>query len=154
MQNRRQFLVTAMQAAAGAGVTLLLTPLIAGCGSSDNGSTPTPTTTTNPTVPGCDGAGATSTSVLGHTHTVCVPLSDLNSPPAGGRTYATSGASTDGHVHQITLSQAQLTAIAGGQSVGITTTIVESHTHDFALQEAAATTAPTPTPSPTPSPGY
>lgn len=142
MQTRRQFLCTALQAATGASVTLLLTPILGACGSSDNGGGST--TATNPTVPGCDGAGATSSTVLSHNHTVCVPLADLNGPPAAGMTYSTSNASTDGHVHQVTLSQAQLMSIAGGQTVSVTTTIVESHTHDFALTEAA-TPAPTPT---------
>ncbi|MDB5214620.1 MAG: hypothetical protein JWO86_2547 [Myxococcaceae bacterium] len=151
MQNRRQFLCTAVKAAAGATVTLVFSPLVAACGS-DNNPTP-PTTTTNPTnptppaptnptppanptlptIPGCDGAGAVSTLVLGHTHTVCAPLADLNNPPAGGQTYTTSAAATDGHMHQVILTQAQLMSIAAGQTVMVTTTVVESHTHDFSL---------------------
>jgi len=144
MQTRRQFLCSALEAISGASVTLLLAPLVGGCGS-DDGSTPS--TTTSPTVPSCDGAGDTSSSTLGHTHTVCVPLSDLDSPPARGQTYATSGAATDGHVHQITLTQEQLTVIAAGRSVGVTTTVVESHTHDFSLHETVPTTTITPTPT-------
>jgi hypothetical protein len=159
MQNRRQFLCTVLHTAAGATATLVLTPILGACGSSENNNTtPTPTTTTNPTTPGCDGAGATSTNTLGHTHTVCVPLADINNPPAAGNTYTTSAATFQGvaHTHQITLSQAQLTTLAKGGTVTVTTTIVESHTHDFTLLENAApqtspvpTTAPTPTPTPT-----
>jgi hypothetical protein len=135
-----------LQATAGASVTLLLTPLVTGCGSDDGSS---PSTSTNPTVPSCDGAGATSTTTLGHNHTVCVPLSDLESTPVGGRTYTTSGAATDGHVHQVTLTQAQLLAIFAGQTIGVTTSIAESHTHNFSLQEGATAPAPAPTPAPT-----
>jgi hypothetical protein len=159
MQNRRQFLCTAIKAASGAGVTLLLTPIASlagggGCGSSsNNNTTPAPVATTNPTTPACDGAGATSTVVDAHTHTVCVPLADINTPPAAGQTYTTSSAATDvvpNHSHQIVLTQAMLMQLAAGQTITVTTNIAESHTHDFSLQKTAqAATTPTPTPAPT-----
>jgi hypothetical protein len=77
-------------------------------------------------------------------------MADLTNPPVGGRTYTTSQAVTDGHVHQITLSSAQLVAIAAHQTIVVTTTVVESHTHDFSLQETATPAAPAPAPTPAP----
>jgi len=151
METRRQFLCSVLKVSAGAGVTLLLTPIIGACGSSSNGTS----TTTNPTVPTCDGAGATSTVVLAHTHTVCVPLADLNNPPAAGQTYTTSGASTDGHTHQLTLTAAMLTEIMTGGTITVTTSETESHSHAFTLVEngqGAAAPAPTTTPAPAPTP--
>jgi len=139
MLNRREFLTTA----AGGFVTLLLTPLVSACGSD---STSTTTTTTSSTTPGCDGAGETSTVSAGHSHTLCVPLADLDNPPAAGATYSTS--LTEGHQHTVTLIQAWLMAVAQGQTVKVTTSSVTGHTHDFAVQKVATPAAITPTPSP------
>lgn len=119
MQSRREFL-------SAASVTLLMIPLVA-CGSSSDGSTGTGQ---NSGLPGCDGAGATSSVANNHTHTVCVPTADLTNPPAAGGSYETS---TDlGHSHTVTLTQAQLQQIESGQSVTITSTGV-SPNHDFVL---------------------
>jgi len=152
MQSRRQFLCTAIQNIGGASMTLLLAPLI-GC-NDDDGLTvvPGPAVTTNPTEPGCDGAGAASTVTLDHNHTVCVPLADIAAPPAAGRSYPTSPASTDGHVHQVVLTQAQLIQLGANQTIVVTTTIIEAHTHDFSLVENGPS-APAPAPAPTPPPG-
>ena len=140
MLNRREFLTTT----AGGFVTLLLTPLVSAC-TSDT-MTGTPTTTTNPTVPGCDGAGETSTVAQGHTHTLCVPASDLSNPPASGATYSTSV--TEGHQHTVTLIQAWLMAINQGHTVNITTSSVLGHTHDFAIEKVAATVTVAPPQNP------
>ena len=134
MQSRRQFLCTAVRAAAGTTVTLVLTPLV-GCGSDD---TPAPTTSTNPTVPpSCDGISGVSTNVLAHTHEICVPRGDLDSPPVAGKSYLTSAASTNGHTHGVELSFTQLVALRANQTVTVTTTVAESHTHDFGLRSAS-----------------
>ncbi len=79
----------------------------------------------------CDGAGATTTNVQGHTHFVCVALADLNDPPTDGKTYVTTNNS--GHTHSITLTAAQLTSIASGESVTVTTTNDAGHTHEVTL---------------------
>lgn len=79
----------------------------------------------------CDGAGATTTNVQGHTHFVCVPLADLNSPPTDGQTYVTTNNS--GHTHSLTLTAAQLTSIASGETVTVTTTNDAGHTHAATL---------------------
>ena len=146
MLNRREFLTTA----AGGFVTLLLTPILSACGSD---SSPSTSTTTNPTNPTCDGAGETSSVTLGHTHTLCVPRSDLDNPPVAGATYTTGPAATDGHQHQVVMTQAQLMLVSQGQTVNVMTTTIEGHTHDFAVQKAAPSTGATPPPTSPPAPG-
>jgi hypothetical protein len=137
MQTRREFLTAAT-------ATLVLVPIVnANCSSG---------TTSSPVLPGPEGGGEggssssssssgsssggaivsqtfTSTTVLGHQHTVTVAARDLTNPPAGGMTYTTSTAQS--HTHTVTLSQAQLMTIAGGGSVMVTTSVTNSHTHDF-----------------------
>ena len=138
MLNRREFLTTA----AGGVVTLLVTLVISACGSDASSGT---SSTTNSTTPGCDGAGETSTVSLGHTHALCVPASDLDSPPASGAKYLTSN--TEGHQHMVTLTQAWLMAVAGGAKVMVTTSTMDGHTHDFTVQRLA-TTVPLPPSNP------
>lgn len=143
MLSRREFLITG----GGGLVTLVLTPLLPACTSSSDGTV----SSTNPTLPGCDGAGETSTVVLGHSHTLCVPASDLNAPPAAGATYTTSTA--DGHTHTVALTPPQLSAVAQGQSVRVTTALGGTsqsglHSHDFAVEKAAVITPPITSPSP------
>lgn len=121
MIPRREFLH-------GAYVTLLLIPLASAACSS------TPGTGGG----SCDGVQSTSSVALSHTHTVCVLASDLSSPPPSGATYTTSGSS--GHTHQISLSHDQLGNIQAGQSVAVTSTNVQGHTHDFAIMKSAAQT--------------
>jgi hypothetical protein len=152
MLTRRKFLETAAQAAAGATVTLLLTPL--GCGSNESSGTSVSTNPTNPTEDGCDGAFETSSVELGHTHTLCVAAGDLDAPPAGGATYSTSV--TEGHDHSVTMSQAQLATVASGGSVVVTSSLVNggagAHTHQFTVQMAPSTTASPPAEPPSTGP--
>jgi hypothetical protein len=114
MQTRREFLSQAT-------IVLTLLPVAAAACSSSSaaggGS--------------CDGLDPTSTVASGHTHRVCVPQADLTNPPAGGATYTTSGPDP---MHTITLTQAQLQSIQSGQSVTVTTSVANNHTHDFTLQ--------------------
>lgn len=141
MLSRRAFLITG-----GTGlVTLIVTPLLPGCGSDDDGTV----TSTNPTVPECDGAGATSTVAVGHSHTICVPTSDLEEPPLVGSTYTTS--SSDGHDHTLRLSRVQLMELEQDQTVTVTTapartSTVDLHTHDFVISKAAVATPPVQSP--------
>jgi hypothetical protein len=125
MQTRREFL-------SGATVTLLLIP-IAACSSSSNASSGETGVTGDSGLPGCDGVGATSSVANNHTHTVCVPETDLTNAPAAGGTYVTSNVLS--HTHNVTLTQAQLQALNVGQSVTLTSTGIEPN-HDFTLQKA------------------
>jgi hypothetical protein len=106
-------------------VLLLLVPvasMAAGCGSN------TPATVTPP----CNGVQETSTVTNNHTHTLCVPTTDLTTPPAAGVTYTTS---TDaGHNHTVALTQAQLQSIQSGGSVTVTSSAPLAH--DFTIKKA------------------
>jgi hypothetical protein len=143
MLSRREFLSQAV----GATATLLLTPIVVGaCSDSGYGGS---SASTNPTLPGCDGVQPTSSVAASHTHSVCVPMRDLTSPPAGGVTYATSN--TSEHTHTVLLSAEQLTAINAGNTVTIQTSSEldplngERHTHGFAIRRAeTGTPAPAP----------
>jgi hypothetical protein len=120
MQTRRQFLEVAT-------ATLVLVPAVqAACGTGPMSTQPTPTGAS------CDGVLTTSSVVLAHTHTLCVPSSDLSSPPAGGATYTTSPPQP---THTVTLTQAELQAIEGGMTVTVTSSVAGSHTHDFAIHK-------------------
>jgi hypothetical protein len=119
MLTRRQFLKGTM-------TTLVLIPIV-GCGS-DGGS---PSGTGNPGT--CEGVSSTGTNTGGHIHTLCVPTSDLTSPPASGRTYTTS--SNSGHTHSVTLSQVQLQNVESGGSVTVDST-GGGHTHAFTIEKA------------------
>lgn len=113
MQTRRDFLTSAT-------VTLWMIPL--GCSMSTGGGG------------SCDGTESTSSLTGNHTHTLCVPASDLSSPPANGNTYMTS--SSSGHTHAVLLSMQQLQMIEMGQTVMVTTSLVQGHTHNFNIMKA------------------
>ena len=78
----------------------------------------------------CTGVASSATSA-GHTHSMCVSQADLDSPPAGGRTYATS--LSEGHTHTVTLTAEQLASIAGGGTVQVTSSNDSGHTHPFTI---------------------
>ncbi len=82
---------------------------------------------------GCNGIFETSTVAGNHTHTLCVPTTDLTAPPAAGVTYTTSF--DDGHDHTVVLTQAQLQSIEGGTAVTVTTSAPVPH--NFTIQKAA-----------------
>jgi hypothetical protein len=52
------------------------------------------------------GVTTISTQVQGHTHRCSIPLSDIEDPPSGGRSYTSTTA--EGHSHTVLVSQAQL----------------------------------------------
>lgn len=118
MLSRRDFLVT-----------LVFTPLIPACASSDSGITAP--------APACDGAGETSTVSQEHAHTLCVPAAALAGPDPSGATLATS--TTNGHVHDVTFTQAQLVSIAQGGSVVVATSPGPGHFHEFTVQSSTST---------------
>jgi len=85
----------------------------------------------SPTSPsGVADVTSTSNVVNGHTHTANVPSSDQLHP--ADTTY-TSSASLS-HTHMVTLTTAQLTILASGGSVTVTSTastVTGNHQHDF-----------------------
>jgi hypothetical protein len=100
--------------------SLTLLPVTLACGSSDDD-----------TLEGCDGAGAVSTVDDGHSHTVCIPASDMARMPTVPLLYTTSTA--DGHTHQLTLSPEQIATLAGSGTVEVTTTVDAGHQHGVTL---------------------
>ncbi len=77
-----------------------------------------------------------STDVNAHNHSVTIDTADVKIPPAAGISETTS--SNVGHTHSFAMSQAQLTAVAAGTAVTITTGVSDfggSHTHDFTISK-------------------
>jgi hypothetical protein len=73
---------------------------------------------------------STSTVVNSHTHTENVPASDQLHPAT--TTYTSS--TDSGHNHMVTLTDSQLSMIASGGAVTVTSTssaVTGAHTHDF-----------------------
>jgi hypothetical protein len=74
-----------------------------------------------------------STVVNGHSHSANVPASDQLHP--ADTTYTSSMSLS--HAHMVTLTAAQLSAIASGGSVTVTSTassVSGNHQHDFTFQ--------------------
>lgn len=88
---------------------------------------------------GCGGGGSDDPPVVpaaacgrfdfsaNHGHTLSLSAADLDSTVA--RTFSVQGSAP--HSHQVTLSPAQLAALKAGQSVVLTTTVAELHSHDM-----------------------
>jgi len=73
---------------------------------------------------------STSTVVNSHTHTAKVPASDQLHP--ANETYTSS--TDSGHDHMVTLTASQLSTIASGGAVTVTSSVsitTGTHTHDF-----------------------
>jgi hypothetical protein len=113
MSTRRELLAS--------GAAWLLAVPLAGCGS---GGSPVD----------CDGDFSASTVSAGHAHTVCIPSTDLESPPPGGFTYTSSSTGSPPHTHDVSLSPVQLAQLAAGQPVKVTSGARLGHTHDFTIQ--------------------
>jgi hypothetical protein len=79
------------------------------------------------------GVSSTSTVVNGQPHTESVPASDQLHP--ANQTYTSSNDA--GHTHVVTLTASQLTTIASGGAVTVTSTmsaVTGSHSHGFTFQ--------------------
>lgn len=108
MKSRREFLELGL-AAAGVGA---LIPGCGGGGSSDDGGA---------------GSCTPSSSISdNHGHVLMVPRADIMAPTSD-KTYSIEGSA--GHDHQVTLTAAMLTALAGGTSAMMESTNSNGHTH-------------------------
>ena len=116
--KRRVFVIQAGKAfpvVAGGAIYLI------GCG----GSTTSPSATAD--------ISGTSTVVNGHTHSANVPASNQLHPADTIYTSSTDSS----HNHMLTLTASQLSILASGGSVTVTstvTTVTGSHLHDFTFQ--------------------
>lgn len=111
------------------------------CTNDNGGGT---STIANPTNPGADttppdappqvqGANIvyTSSKTNDHSHSFSVPSADLTSPPPSGVSGATTSAQL--HSHDVVITQADLQAAMGGQTVKVETNNVLGHTHTFTI---------------------
>lgn len=117
--NRREFL----QAAGGAAAILPLAAFLAGCGGGSGSSA---------AGPAVGDIVVTSTSVLGHTHSITIKAADLT---AGVQMIYIS-TNTSAHTHTVTITPAQFTDINEGKTDNISTnTDLTGHTHDFPVKK-------------------
>lgn len=98
----------------------LIQVLMSRCGSSPSA----------PSDPG-DENTFTSSSDQGHTHTVRISKSEVQSPPSAGISRSTSSAS--GHTHAFAMTQTQLMDCNNGATITITTSIDTGHSHTFQI---------------------
>jgi len=113
--TRKNFLVTGLLGSFGALVALVQ--------SRCSGSTTPPPPTTQKSF--------TSTNVDGHTHTITIQRTEVDSPPAGGISRQTS--SSSGHTHTFMMSQAQLQTCMGGGSVTVSDSMMNLHQHSYTI---------------------
>ena len=124
--DRRRFL-------RGAGKALVILPfgsfLLQACyGSSSDGDTPAAPPSTSATQ-----VVYTSSTDDGHSHRYTVPTTAFASPTdqQGDTT------NDDGHVHSLSITAADLQNVQLGETVTVTTSEVEGHTHVFTLVKVA-----------------
>ena len=116
--DRRAFVIEAGKAFP----VVLGAPYVVGCGESGP---------TNPST--IADVSSTSTVLNAHSHSANVPASDQLHP--ADTTYTSS--SSLSHVHMVTLTANQLSTIASGGSMTVTSTVstvTGGHTHDFTFQ--------------------
>jgi len=132
--DRRRFLIDS-------GRVMLVLPAgwaLVSCTSNDNDRDNLPSTTPPTTTVSAGTLTYTSNVVNAHTHTFSILMTEVTSPPAAGISHSTGPAATDGHVHVVTLTQAQLASIGANGTVTMDTTVVENHSHTFTFSLAAA----------------
>jgi hypothetical protein len=76
----------------------------------------------------------TSSTDLGHIHTVSLQLTEISNPPTAGVNKTTSN--EVGHTHMVSLTAAELDSIAAGNTVTKATTNDDNHTHTFAFRKS------------------
>jgi len=74
----------------------------------------------------------TSSNDQGHTHTITIQRTEIETPPAGGISRQTSA---NGHTHTFTMTQAEMTNVKNGTSVTVTTSDSNGHSHTFTIQK-------------------
>ncbi len=113
--NRREMLVRLISLLGLSGTQILVS-----CQSSQSGGSATGTDLT-----------ATS-SDSGHTHQFTITAAELASPLSLLRDDST----TQGHSHLVTLSLQDVTTIATGSAVVITSAVISGHSHSYTFQTA------------------
>jgi len=88
-------------------------------------------TPTTPDIPDIDQRAFTSSIDQGHSHTVNISKSEIENPPAGGISRLTS--SSDGHTHTFSMTQAELQSVTSGNTVEVSDSVVNSHSHTYQI---------------------
>jgi len=73
----------------------------------------------------------TSSNDSGHTHSITINKSEVQTPPASGISRETS--TNSGHSHTFTMTQAQLTNVNNGGTEMCQTAMASSHMHTFSI---------------------
>ncbi len=115
--NRREFL----QVAGGAVAILPLAGFLAGCG---GGGSSAPG-------PAAGDIVVTSSSVVGHTHSITIKAADLT---AGAQVIYTS-TNTNAHTHTVTITPAQFNDINEGRTDNIGSSVDLGHNHEFPVKK-------------------
>ncbi|MFD1095566.1 hypothetical protein [Salegentibacter chungangensis] len=101
-----------------------------GCsGSDDGGGSNGPNPNPNPTPSGnCLENGTNASISSNHGHTLTVSKEDVDA--AVEKTYDLSEASTDQHIHQVTISAAQFNTLKSNNQITVTSTSQAQHNHN------------------------
>jgi hypothetical protein len=120
-------------------ITALIGAATSSCGDSSPSSSSgmAAVDVTLPNTPACSGVESTSGSTDQHVHVLCVPIGDLDNPPADGASYTTT--LTSDHSHEVQLTRDQLATLAASQAVTVTTSVTQDHTHRFRLERRPPT---------------
>jgi len=131
--DRKEFI---MKTSAGLLIGIPVASMI-GCSSSDDsagppddGPNPDPDPDPDPTA-NCLQNGTDSTISANHGHNLTVSKEDVS---AGlEKTYTLSEASTDQHIHQVTLTAANFTALKGNSDITVSSTSNSGHSHSVTV---------------------
>jgi hypothetical protein len=99
--------------------------ILTGCGEDDDevneGPQPTAITITS------------NADATGHVHDMQFILNDFSNPPDAGVTYTSTA--TDGHTHDLTLTNTELADVNGGQNMDATSSVAgaPAHTHVWTI---------------------
>ena len=73
----------------------------------------------------------TSSNGTGHSHTVTISQSNVDSPPSNDITITTSSA---GHIHTITITKSDYESLAAGNTIIKISTNNSGHSHTFSIK--------------------
>jgi hypothetical protein len=101
---------------------LVLIPGVALLSRCKSPSSPTPTT---------DSHVFTSDASPGHSHTITIQKTEVETPSGISRETAASS----GHTHTFTVTADQLNTVKGGTAVSVNTAVTGTHFHTFVIQK-------------------
>lgn len=108
--------------------------MMLGCSSSDDGGDgpgPNPNPDPDPVATDCIENGTDTDISANHGHTLTVSKEDVS---AGiEKSYTLSEASTDQHIHTVTLTASQFTSLKNNNSITATSTSNGGHTHNVTV---------------------